>query len=248
MNGMDQSGGWDRGNVVGVLGGLGPLAAAQFLETVVNRTVAGRDQDHIDMIVSQHSTTPDRTAFLFDDQQPSPVPAMVHDAKMLESAGADFLVLTCNTGHAFTEQIEAATSLEMLGILETTVDEVARRSKGGARVALLATDGTRKARLYQDELEARGFEVLLPDSDDQALVMDLIYNQVKAGKTDRLGELRGVIERLGDEGADYFVMGCTELSVAAKKLGILDDPEIVDSLQSLADATIRRAGHRVKER
>ncbi len=237
---------WDEGRVVGVLGGLGPMAAAQFLETVADRTVADSDQEHIDMMVSQHSTTPDRTAYLFDNTAPNPAPVLVADAQMLERCGANFLVLTCNTGHAFADQIQDAVDLELLGILETTVSEVARRATPGSKVALLATDGTRKARLYQDELEERGFEVVLPTDDDQKLIMELIYDQVKAGRDDRLDELHGVLQRLQSEGAEHFILGCTELSVAAKALGLLDHPEIVDSLQSLADATIRRAGHQIK--
>lgn len=238
-------GGWDRGNVVGVLGGLGPLATALFLEMVVERTVAARDQDHIDMIISQHSTTPDRTAFLFDESADDPVPALVHDALMLQRAGADFLVLTCNTAHAFADQVEAATSLDLVEILEATVGAVRARATGNARVGLLATNGTRRAGLYQSALERKGLEVVLPEPEDQQLVMDLIYKQVKAGRTDRLDELPKLLERLRGAGADYFILGCTELSVAAKTLGILDAPDIVDSLRSLADATILRAGHRV---
>ena len=124
--------------------------------------------------------------------------------------------------------------------------EVERRSAPGSKVALLATDGTRKARLYQDELESHGFQVVLPDSQDQKLIMELIYEQVKAGRNDRLDELYGVLKRLKDAGAEHFILGCTELSVAAKELGLLGHEEIVDSLQSLADATIRRAGHQIK--
>lgn len=237
--------GWDRGNVVGVLGGLGPMATALFLEMVATRTVASRDQDHIDMIVSQHSTTPDRTAFLFDPTADNPVPALIHDALMLERAGADFLVLTCNTAHAFSRQIREATALDLVGILEATVDAVHSRSRDGDCIGVLGTDGTVRAGLYQKALKSRALQVALPDEEDQALVMDLIYNQVKAGRTDRLGELRGVLERLKRRGANYFILGCTELSVAGDELGILDDPQIVDSLRSLADATILRANHHI---
>ncbi len=238
---------WDKGRIVGVLGGLGPLAAAQFLQTVVDRTEAESDQEHIDMIVSQHSTTADRTDYLFDNTKPNPIPALVHDAKMLERMGANFLVLTCNTGHAFLDQIEGAVDIPLLSILETTVDEVQKRKKPGTKIALLATDGTRKARLYQTALERRGFEVVLPDQSDQELIMELIYDHVKAGEYDNLGALNDVMDRLSDAGAEVFILGCTELSVAGKVLGILDNPEIVDSLRSLADATIARTGHVLKE-
>lgn len=238
--------GWDEGNTVGVMGGLGPLATALFLQTVVERTVADSDQTHIDMIVSQHSSTPDRTAYLFDDSQPNPIPVLRHDAELLQRAGADFLVLPCNTAHAFQSDIEEAVDLDVVGILEATVSEVDRRSGGPTIVALLATDGTRRAKLYQKELEARGHGVLLPSSEDQALLMDLIYRQVKAGEADNLGVLREIIERMTDAGAQYFVLGCTELSVAGRELGLLDHSRVVDSLMSLADATVRRAGREVR--
>ena len=79
------------------------MATAQFLETVADRTVAASDQEHIDMVVTQHSTTPDRTTYLFDRSAANPGPVLVADAQMLERCGADFLVLTCNTGHAFSD-------------------------------------------------------------------------------------------------------------------------------------------------
>lgn len=243
----DAMNGWDQGNIAGVMGGLGPLATALFLQMVVERTEADSDQAHIDMLVSQHSSTPDRTAYLFDRTEANPIPVLVHDAQLLERAGADFLVLPCNTAHAFEDQIKEAVSVDVIDILGATVKEVERRSAENGVIAVLSTDGTRKTRLYQDELEQRGFTVVLPSEDDQALLMDVIYRQVKGGEPDNLGVLVEIIERLRAEGAQYFILGCTELPIAARELGILGRDDIVDSLSSLAEATIVRAGRELKK-
>ena len=113
-------------------------------------------------------------------------------------------------------------------------------------MGLLATDGTRSIGLYQKELSIPGHEPVLPDAADQAALMDLIYRQVKGGEADNYAVLTEVISHLEDRGAEYFLLGCTELRIRAAAIGIIDAPHIVDSSQSLAAATVMRGGKRLK--
>ncbi len=234
--------GWHSGPVAGVIGGLGPLATAQFLAAVVEQTGAETDQDNLDMLISQHSSTPDRTAYLLDDSMPDPTPALIHDARMLERMGADFLVIPCNTAHAFIWEIRASVNIAIVDMLEATVDDLNSRVHVPAKVGLLATDGTRRSGIYQEALTKAGHDVILPDEADQDKVMFVIYEQVKGGSADQPDALLEVIKNLRDAGAEYLILGCTELPIAAKDLGVLRKPWIVDSLESLAKATLRQAG------
>lgn len=232
--------------LVGVVGGVGPLATAYFLNKVVRLTVASRDQDHLDMVVFDHAAIPDRTAFVLGTSTENPGPVMADDARRLEQFGASFLVIPCNTAHFFTEEVVAAVRIPVLSIIEETVDEAHHRVPGLRSLGLLATSGTAASGVYQRALAARDTDCLLPDDKDQDVVMGIIYEQVKAGKPAEVAALRGVVARLLARGAELVVLGCTELSVVAQDHGLLAEPRYVDSLDVLARRTIERAGHRAR--
>jgi aspartate racemase len=235
------------GPLVGVLGGVGPLATAYFLQLVVSLTDADRDQDHLDMVVLDHATIPDRTAFVLGESDEDPGPVLARDARRLEAFGASFLVMPCNTAHHFTRQVVEAVRVPFVSIVDITVDAVLARTPGLTAVGLLATAGTVEAGVYQDAFAARGVETLVPDAADQAHVSAIIYDQVKAGRPVDVELLRGVAGRLAGRGAAAVVLGCTELSVVAVDHGLLADPLYVDSMDQLARATILHAGHTVRE-
>jgi aspartate racemase len=232
--------------LVGVIGGVGPLATAYFLGKVVRLTQAERDQDHLDMVVFDHASIPDRTAFILGTSDEDPGPVMADDARRLEAFGARFLVVPCNTAHNFTDQVEAAVSVPVLSIIAETVDAARARVPGLTSIGLLATSGTASSGVYGRALTAEGIACLVPDDADQAIVMSVIYDQVKAGLPGDVTALRAVAGRLVERGAQVVVLGCTELSVVAEDENLLADPLFVDSLDVLARRTIERAGGTVR--
>lgn len=232
---------------VGVIGGVGPQATAYFLDMVVRLTQADRDQDHLDMVVLNHASIPDRTAFILGQSEENPGPVMADDARRLAAFGVEFLVLPCNTAHHFTQEIEAAVDVPLVNIVAETVAEVRRRVPDLDAVGLLATSGTVSAGVYQRAIEAAGARTILPDEHGQASLMRIIYEQVKAGRPVDVEEFRGLVARLRDQGAQAVVLGCTELSVVAADFDLLaQDAGIVDSLDVLARRTIERAGGTVR--
>lgn len=230
---------------VGVIGGVGPLATVYFLDKIVRLTSAERDQDHLDMVVLQHSTIPDRTAFILGESDDDPGAVMARDARRLEAFGVEFVVVPCNTAHFFTEEIVAAVGVPVLSIVDETVAEARSRTDLTA-VGLLATSGTVRSGVYQRALATHGIDCLVPDPEDQQAVMRIIYEQVKAGQPVDVALLRRVVDGLVDGGAQLVLLGCTELSVVAEDADLLADPLYVDSLDVLARRTIERAGHRVR--
>lgn len=236
-----------RGAPVGVIGGVGPQATAYFLDKVVRLTEAARDQDHLDMVVLNHASIPDRTAFILGESDADPGPVMAQDARRLAQFGVSFLVMPCNTAHHFTDEIAAAVTVPLVSIVAETVAEVRRRVPEVRAVGLLATSGTVQSGVYQRELAAAGAECLLPGRDDQAVLMRIIYEQVKAGRPVDLPAFRGLVGGLRERGAQAVVLGCTELSIVAADFGLLEaDRTLVDSLDVLARRTIERAGRRVR--
>ena len=235
------------GPLVGVIGGVGPQATAYFLDMVVRLTDAARDQDHLDMVVLNHASIPDRTAFILGESDEDPGAVMAEDARRLAAFGVDFLVLPCNTAHHFVAQIEAAVPVTLVHIVDETVAEVARRVPGAAPVGLLATSGTVRAGVYQRALAAAGASCVLPDDAGQATLMRIIYEQVKAGRPVDLAAFHEVVAGVRARGAQAVILGCTELSVVAADHRLLEaDRALVDSLDVLARRTIERAGRRVR--
>ncbi|WP_265521359.1 aspartate/glutamate racemase family protein [Oerskovia flava] len=232
---------------VGVIGGVGPLATAYFLQLVVERTQADRDQDHLDMVVLNHATIPDRTDFVLGRSDADPGPVLARDARRLEAFGVSFLVMPCNTAHYFTRQVQGAVTVPFVSIIDTTVDAARSRVPGLEAVGLLATAGTVASGVYQDAFAEHQVDAIVPDDADQALVSRIIYDEVKAGRPVDIATFRAVAGRLLDRGAQVVILGCTELSVVAVDHGLLAEPQFLDSMDQLARATIVRAGHTVRE-
>ena len=229
-----------RDEPVGVLGGLGPAATVHFMGRVVDLTVAARDQDHVDMLVWQHGSIPDRTAYLLGEGE-SPEEALVADVVALERAGARFVAIPCNTAVVWVEQMRAAVSIEVLDTVAETVAAAQRAVPGLRRLGLLATDGTVRAGTYAGAVAAAGVDLVLPEPEVQREVMTVIYDGVKAGMPVPRDRFDALVEHLRERGAEAVALGCTELSVLAEDLGV-DDPTVVDSIDALARTVVRRAG------
>ncbi|MDR0481806.1 MAG: amino acid racemase [Cellulomonadaceae bacterium] len=228
--------------LVGVIGGLGPLATAYFVERVVECTDASSDQDHIDQVVFSHAAIPDRTAYVLDSNAPNPGPVLAEDAQRLERFGATFLVMPCNTAHAFASYVTAAVTTPFLSIIDVTVAEVLRRSPDTTTVGFLATAGSVKAGVYAAAFESHGISLITPDDAGQDLLHSVIYDQVKAGLPSNPDTLNSLVASLVHRGASQVILGCTELSVAAVDHDLLHRPEIVDAMDQLVTATILKAG------
>lgn len=238
------------GRPVGVIGGLGPLATACFIERVVAVTDAVRDQDHVELVVLHRPSVPDRTAFLLGRSAEDPRPPLVAAARTLEGLGVAAVVIPCNTADAFLPEITAEVDVPVVSIVERTVAAAAAVAGDGGTVGVLATDGTLAAGLYSRALAGAGMTVAVPAPQDQATVMSVIYDEVKAGLRAGPDRLAAVARRLRDAGAGAVVLGCTELSVVAADHRMLDDPAwsdlaLVDSVDSLARATVVVAGRAV---
>lgn len=240
-------------NAVGVLGGVGPLATVYFMDMVINMTDAERDQEHINMLVSNHSTIPDRTEFITGVSSVSPLEDMVEDAKMLEEAGCGFIVIPCNTAHYFFEDIEKSVNIPVLNIIKETIayavergdsDDLPRKVK---KLGILATEGTVSSGTYSFYGNPMGVECEVPDREYQKKVNHIIYDRVKAGLPVGIQDMAEVVEHMREKGCDAVIMGCTELSVIYKDLDMEKTyPDVVDSLSVLARQTVVKSGKKIR--
>ncbi len=228
--------------VIGIIGGMGPLATADLYRKIAEHTDAASDQEHPRTVIDSNTDIPDRTAALLcggDD----PTPELVKSAKRLVTAGAELLAIPCNTAHCFYDAVAAAVDVPVLHMIALTRD--ALRARGVTRAGLLATDGTIRTGIYQRTFDGSGIELLTPDGTGQAAVMELIYKGVKAGDpTYDITAFRAVCEDLLSRGAQTLILGCTELPCAFDVYR-LRYPHADPTLE-LALGAVRAAGCKVK--
>jgi aspartate racemase len=222
---------------IGILGGMGPEATADLFYRIVKATPVERDQDHPRTIVYSNSKVPDRTPAITGGGE-SPLPEMLMAAKNLEGAGAEFLIIPCNTAHYFIEELRSGIGIPVLHMIEMTARQVAMEHPSTKKVGLIATDGTLKSGIYERFFEEAGMEVLLPTPELQERVMDAIYRHIKRGdlETGRMISLEVAWDLVG-HGAELVICGCTEISLVLKE-GDIQFP-VVDPLQVLAYTAVK---------
>ena len=223
---------------LGILGGVGPLATVYFADLIVKMTPAACDQDHIRTIVSNNPKIPDRTDYILDRTKPNPLPAMIADAKMLESVGCDAIAIPCNTAHFFFDEIQKNVGVRVINIIEETLRYAYRTVPGLQKVGVLATTGTLHSDVYPHVASRFGIECVYPDADGVRSLMHIIYDQVKAGQPVDRDAFFAVVDSMKARGCDAVILGCTELSVIYYELQI-KRPDILDSMTALAAACVQ---------
>jgi len=228
---------------LGVIGGLGPLATAWFMELVIRMTNAQTDQQHLDMIIYSIPSIPDRTAYLLDPEKENPLPPMIRIGKALAAQGAECVAIPCVTAHHFLPQLSREIPIPIIDAVGETVNHL--RMFGVSAAGILATDGTIAMQLLQDALEGQGIRAVLPDAEDQKKVMDLIYQDIKADRPVDMEKFRQVSGHLRQQGAQVIILGCTELSLIKRDHDI--GPGYIDALEVLAQQSVLRCGGLLKE-
>ena len=228
---------------VGVIGGLGPMATVYFYDMVVRLTDAKTDQEHIDMVIANRATTPDRTDYIIGKSDVSPVDLLKKDAKRLENFGSDFIVITCNTAHFFYNEISEEVSIPVLNIIEETIKHA--KEKNHKKLGILATTGNINTKLYQNMCEKYDVDYLVLDEEKQSYIMSIIYDDIKSGKPANMKNFEKVVSHLKEHNCDGAILGCTELSIL-KNDNNLGNDFYIDSLEVLAVKTIENCDKKVK--
>jgi aspartate racemase len=227
--------------LLGILGGMGPLAGAAFATRLVALTPAERDQDHVPALLCNDPRIPDRSSARLG-QGEDPLEAMVAGLQLLERAGARLVAIPCNTAHLWHEQLAARTRVPLLHIVEAVCEDLARLGAEGP-VGLMGTPATLQLGLYQQPLRSRGYEVLVPDEAGRAQCVDAIA-AVKGNRPEEaFAPAAECIRALIARGARAVVLGCTELPLAVPHDRRAEfDAVLTDSIDALARAALQRYG------
>jgi aspartate racemase len=222
--------------VIGILGGMGPLATADLFRRIIEKTPAKRDQDHPRVLIYNDPKIPDRTDFILGRGE-DPRPELLAGAKKLEECGADFVIMPCNTAHFFAETVQKGIGIPLVSMVEETAKRV--KKMGIRKVGLLATDGTVKGLVYHRALLRHGVQIALPSKKYQAMVMEGIYDGVKAGDLKKGRELILTVAKRLERRSEAIIAGCTEVSLVLKP-GDLGVP-LVDPMDVIAERAVRLA-------
>lgn len=198
-------------STLGIIGGLGPMATAYFMQLLTQMSDAKTDQEHMEILLYSKPSIPDRTQYIVGKSEKSPVPEMVLAGRKLGQMGAELIAIPCITAHYFHRELEEQIGLPIINVIEETAHCLEKESV--SRVGLLATDGTIQSGLFQKKLEEYHMQCVLPSSDGQREIMRIIYDEVKAGKIVDIESFRGISDELFCQGAQVILLGCTELSL-----------------------------------
>lgn len=221
----------------GIIGGLGPETTSQFYLEIIfdafQKNKVERPPLLIWSIPLKYQIEEDLiTRAEGEDRY---IPYLQDAARRLESGGADFIVIPCNSVHIFINEVRKSVKIPVLSIVEETSDFL--KGKSVSEIGLLATKSTVEKNLYQSPLENNGIKITLPDVQDQEKIGTLINNLVVNRYDDKdRTELLKIIERLSNKGVKDVVLACTDLQLLTPTH---DHVNIYDSMAILADATVR---------
>jgi aspartate racemase len=243
--------------LLGVLGGMGPLAGTDFVAKLVRATPASADADHIPVLLWSVPQVPDRLAAM-EGRGESPVPMLVDALRALAGCGVVRVAIACNTAHHWYDELVAGGGVPILHIADAAARALSRgqgaAGEAGRRVALLATRGTHAAEFYPPRLAAAGHRVLPHDESLQGRFIDPAIEAVKACRLDQAGGLLAAAldalasasalaarEGREDEIIDAVLLGCTELPIAhaAIRATPAAPMQVVDATQALAEACVQ---------
>ncbi len=228
---------------LGILGGMGPQATQVFYQRILDGTDAARDQEHIPTLIWSDTAMPDRTAAILAGETEPIFRQLLAGAQLLEREGCTVLAIPCNTSHYFADRLQEKLGIPLLNMIRLSAEAMVRR--GCRRVGILATDGTIRTSLYQSACTAQGLDAVTPGEAAQALVMSIIYDEIKRGEAGSREKFAAIDRDLRAQGCDGAILACTELSVYKDNHGV---PEhYLDAMDVLAEAAILACGYPLRE-
>ena len=225
---------------LGILGGMGPAASAEFVTRLIKQTPATSDQAHMPFVLWNEPRIPDRsTSMRNGDNQP--LLWLLQGIQALKTVGCDHIVIPCNSAHYWYDDM-IKMGVPITHIVDSIADQLRDLDIDNATVGIMGTQGTIEHGLYQSRLEQQGWHCIVPDRAEMDFFVQPAIDFIKAGKiTESQVLLMQVIHSLIDRGAQAIVLGCTELPLS---IGITSEQgvPIVNSIDSLVQAVIKKSG------
>lgn len=224
------------GKKLGVIGGMGPAASAEFLHILTKKSPAEIDQEHAVVYMIADTELPDRSSAILG-KGADPSAQLRSDFDKLAALGADIFAVPCNTAHYFIDRFEKPLSKPLVHIVEETVLAAKRLNPDGAW--MLSTVGTMQSGLYQSYADKLGFKIYIPNEKQREQIQQSIV-EVKANNFAQAGEIvRRVVLELWHEKDLPVMTACTEIPLGYDASG-LPKEKSVSSLEALAEACLAK--------
>ena len=225
----------EKEKVAGILGGMGPEATVDLMQRIIRLTPALDDIDHVRCIIDNNPKVPSRIKAIIEGSGEDPGPCMADMARRLESWGADFLAIPCNTAHYYYEAVANAVNIPVFNMIDLVVSHVKTAKPSCVKVGVLASTAVLMTGLYEKRFQKVGIEVVYPTAEFQERLFQVIKD-VKAGNTsvEVLKEYKEICEHLNSAGVEVAIIACTELGVISSDLPF----QIIDAAEVLAQKIV----------
>ncbi len=224
--------------MIGVLGGMGPLATLDFFNKVLQATPSSGDADHVPLLIQSDPRIPPRPPAILGDGI-SPLPALLAGRDRLIAAGATALVMPCNTAHFWFADLAQGCAVPFISIVDASIHELRDLAVAGKPIGLIATRATLAADIFQAPLKRAGYASVQPDEATMNTLVLPGIELVKAGHAEQGGKmLEQAVQTLLARGACAVVLACTEIPLALDAVQSASRAQCVDSTAALARACV----------
>ena len=224
---------------LGILGGMGPAASAEFVNRLIAQTPASCDQEHIPFVLWSDPRVPDRSTSL-RNKDDLPLSWLLNGIQGLKSAGCNCIVIPCNTAHFWFDEMkkQASWNSKIIHIVDSVVDALQDVNVTNSTIGIIGTQATIELGLYQYKLNKLGWNCITPTKEEMDTLVQPAINLIKANNNEAAQPLiMTVVNRLIDSGAKAVVLGCTELPLAVKQTEEKGIP-LINSIDSLVKSAL----------
>jgi len=228
---------------LGVIGGLGPFATSYFFQLILKMTDAKADQEHLEMVIYNCPSIPDRTSHILGRSKNNPVIPLLEIGNKLVSLNVDYMAIPCITGHFYHSLLSQKLPVPIINMIKETA--LYLKNNRIEIAGLMATEGTVFSKIFQEELGLQGIHLVTPSGKGQEYVNDLIYKNIKAGTSIEPDKFHSVSEELRKHGCQVIIFGCTELSLIKRDYPL--GAGYLDAMEVLAAQSILLCGAKLKK-
>jgi len=223
---------------LGVLGGMGPAASAEFITRLIKKTPANKDQDHIPFVLWNEPRIPDRSTSMRKGND-EPLPYLIEGVQALKFTGCDLIVIPCNTAHFWYQEL-IKLEVPIIHIVDSVADTLNSIGISNTTIGIIGTQSTIEFGLYQYMLNKFGWDCIVPSIVEMDTLVQHAIDLIKGGNIDQAHSiLMIVIQSLIERGAKSIVLGCTEIPLAIREVEC-NGVQIVNSIDSLVDAVLKK--------
>ena len=224
---------------LGILGGMGPAASAEFITRLIQQTPASCDQEHIPFVLWNEPRTPDRSTSMRNSDD-KPLPYLIEGVQALKYSGCDLIVIPCNTAHFWFQELSRL-NVKIIHIVDSVIHALQDVNVVDSTIGVIGTQATIEFGLYQYMLNKSGYNCIVPTKEEMDTLVQPAIDLVKGGTIEKAHSmLMTVVKSLIDRGAKAVVLGCTEIPLAVKEVEENGIP-IVNSIDSLVKRAIFHA-------